>query len=139
MHRAAVFKRNPHRDVMQRVKLWDIPIGMRYKELAFEISFRFGDIERMNLRTNDMWQSAIIIFRDKSSVEKILTNWSILIGDDAFRVTPISFTADNLKSRGEFTAKVIGLPMGITVRELLPTIETTGAKTCYFPRTRTYR
>ncbi|RHZ89167.1 hypothetical protein Glove_18g15 [Diversispora epigaea] len=137
MHRAVIFKRNPQRDIMHGIKLWDIPIGMKHKELAFEISSTFGDIERMNLRTNDMWQSAVIVFKEKNSAEKILENWSILIGDDSFRVTPLNFTAEMLKSRGEFTAKVIGLPNGITARELMPTIEKVGAKTCYFPRTRT--
>ncbi|RHZ82907.1 hypothetical protein Glove_103g111 [Diversispora epigaea] len=71
MHRAVIFKRNPQRDIMHGIKLWDIPIGMKYKELAFEISSIFGDIERMNLRTNDMWQSAIIVFKKKNSAEKI--------------------------------------------------------------------
>jgi hypothetical protein len=139
MHRAVIFKRNPQRENMQGVKLWDIPIGMKYKELAFEISSAFGEIERMNLRTNDMWQSAVIIFKEKTSAEKILENWSILIGDDSFRVTPLDYTAEKLKTRGKFTAKVIGLPIGITVRELMPTVSNIGAQTCYFPRTRTYR
>jgi hypothetical protein len=140
MHRAVVFKRNLNREIMYGVKLWDIPIGMKYKELFFEISSTFGEIERMNLRPNEMWQTAIIIFKEKNSAEKILDNWSIIIGDDSFRVTQINCPAANLKSRGEFIAKVVGLPIGITARELMPTIEKVGAKTCYFPRTlRTYR
>jgi hypothetical protein len=139
MHRAAIFKRNPQREQMQGAKLWDIPIGMKYKELSFEISSVFGEIERMNLRTNDMWQSAVIIFKEKANAEKFLENWSIIIGDDSFRVTPLDYTAEDLKTRGKFTAKVIGLPIGITARELMPTISKVGALTCYFPRTRTYR
>ncbi|RHZ72272.1 hypothetical protein Glove_243g29 [Diversispora epigaea] len=122
MHRAVIFKRNSQRDIMH--------------ELAFEIFSTFGDIERTNFRTNDMWQSAVIVFKEKNSAEKILENWSILIVMTHL-VTSLNFTAEMLKSRGKFTAKVIGLPNGITARELIPTIEKVRAKTCYFPRTRT--
>ncbi|RHZ80903.1 hypothetical protein Glove_130g203 [Diversispora epigaea] len=133
MHRAVIFKRNLQRNIMHGIKLWDISIGMKYKELVFEISSTFGDIERMNLRTNDMWQSAVIIFKEKNNAEKILENWNIIISDDS----PLNFTAEMLKSRRKFTAKVIGLSIGITARELIPTIEKVKAKTCYFPKTRT--
>ncbi|RHZ60926.1 hypothetical protein Glove_350g67 [Diversispora epigaea] len=108
IHRAVIFKRNPQRDIMHDIKLWDISICMKYKELVFEISFTFEDIERMNLRTNNI-------------------------------VMPLNFTTEMLKSRGEFTAKVIGLPIGFIVKELMPTIEKVETETCYFPRTRTYR
>jgi len=119
--------------------LWDIPLGMRYKELETELVNLYGPIERMNLRVNNMWQSAIVIFKTVEDAKKLLEKWSIIIGDDSLRVTPIDQTFDNLKSRGIYAARVINLPVGITARELTSHIAHLGAKTCYFSRTRNYR
>ncbi|CAG8625013.1 11043_t:CDS:2, partial [Diversispora eburnea] len=139
MHHAQIFKRNPLKENMHGVKLWDIPLGMRYKELETELGNLYGPIEHMNLRVNNMWQSAIVIFKTVEDAKKLLENWSIIIGDDSLRVTPIDQTFDNLKSRGIYAARVINLPVGITARELIPHIAHLGAKTCYFSRTRNYR
>jgi len=54
MHRALVFKRNPEKEFTRSIKLWDIPLGIRYKELEIELTNLFGPIERMNLRVNNM-------------------------------------------------------------------------------------
>jgi Zinc knuckle len=139
MHRAQIFKRNLEKEKLFGVKLWDIPVGIKYKEIKTELELKFGQIERLSLRVNNMWQSAIVIFKTQESASKVLENWSILIGDDSLRVTQLDQTIKDLLSRGEHAAKVIGLPPGITARELLPHIEALGAKTCYIPRTRTYR
>jgi len=139
MHRAQVFKRNPEKDNMHGVKLWDIPVGMKYKDLESQLEIKYGKIERLSLRVNNMWQSAIVIFKEKESAGTILNNWSIIIGEDSFRVTQLDQNIDYLKSRGEHAARVIGLPPGITAYELMPHVEKIGAKTCYFPRTRAYR
>jgi hypothetical protein len=139
MHRAEIFKRNPDKEMQHGVKLWDVPLGFRNKDIKQELELKFGEITRISLRINNMWQSAVIIFKEKSSAQKLLANWSIIIGEDSLRVTQLDQTIDNLKSRGQHAARVIGLPNGITARELWPHIEKLGAKTCYFPRTRNYR
>ncbi|CAG8710723.1 13299_t:CDS:2 [Dentiscutata erythropus] len=139
MHRAEIFKRNPDKEMQHGVKLWDVPLGFRNKDIKQELELKFGEITRISLRVNNMWQSAVIIFKEKSSAQKLLANWSIIIGEDSLRVTHLDQTIDNLKSRGQYAARVIGLPNGITARELWPHIEKLGAKTCYFPRTRNYR
>ncbi|CAG8598410.1 5241_t:CDS:2 [Diversispora eburnea] len=139
MHRAEIFKRNPDKEMQHGVKLWDVPLGFRNKDIKQELELKFGKITRISLRVNNMWQSAVIIFKEKSSAQKLLANWSIIIGEDSLRVTHLDQTIDNLKSRGQYAARVIGLPNGITARELWPHIEKLGAKTCYFPRTRNYR
>ncbi|CAG8664828.1 1276_t:CDS:2, partial [Diversispora eburnea] len=88
MHRAEIFRKNPVKELMHDVKLWDVPLGMKNKELKENLENKY---------------------------------------------------ADNLKSREEHATRIIGLPNGITARELWPHVEKIGARTCYIPRTRTYR
>lgn len=139
MHRAEIFKRNPDKEIMQGVKLWDVPMEFKQKELKEELETKFGEISRLTLRINSMWQSAHIIFKNKENAQKLLDHWSILIGEDSVRVTPINVSFEDLKTRGKYAARVRDLPYGITARELWPHVEKIGAKTCYIPRTRSYR
>ncbi|CAG8574597.1 2473_t:CDS:2, partial [Diversispora eburnea] len=94
MHRAQIFKRNPERDLMHGVKLWDIPIHMTNKEIKTELEFNFGIIERMNVRTNNMWQSAVVFFKEeevakKEDLDKAFTfKWET----EAFKIEIIDLT-----------------------------------------------
>ncbi|CAG8604864.1 6261_t:CDS:2 [Diversispora eburnea] len=106
---------------------------------AENTTVNFGEITRISLRVNNIWQSAVIIFKEKSNAQKLLTNWSIIIGEDSLRITQLDQTIDNLKLRGQYAARVISLSNSITARELWPHIEKLEAKTCYFSRTRNYR
>ncbi|CAG8618170.1 11912_t:CDS:2, partial [Diversispora eburnea] len=58
---------------------------------------------------------------------------------NSIRVIQLDQTVDNLKSRGEFATRVIGLSYGITAKELFPHVVKLGAKTCYFPHIRNNR
>ena len=139
MHRAQVFKRNVEKEKQYGVKLWDIPVGIKYKEIKIELELKYGPIERLSLRVNNMWQSAVVIFKTKEDANTVLENWSILIGEDSLRVTPLDVNIKQLMTRGTHAARVIGLPPGITARELWPYVEKIGAKTCYFSRNRNYQ
>ncbi|CAG8456621.1 9127_t:CDS:2, partial [Diversispora eburnea] len=139
MHRAKIFRRNPIKELMHDVKLLDVPLGMKNKELKEDLENKYGAIERLTMRVNNMWQSAVVIFKEKEDAKKVMEKWSIIIGEDSLRITQIDKIADNLKSREEHVTRIIGLPNGITVRELWPHVEKIEAKTYYIPRTRTYR
>ncbi|CAG8650020.1 3848_t:CDS:1, partial [Diversispora eburnea] len=139
MHRAEIFRRNLVKELIHGVKLWDVPLGMKNKELKEDLENKYGEIERLTMRVNNMWQSAVAIFKEKEDVKKDMEKWSIIIGEDSLRVIQIDQTANNLKSRGEHATRIIGLPNGITARELWPHVEKIRARTCYIPRTRTYR
>ncbi|CAG8655543.1 3044_t:CDS:1, partial [Diversispora eburnea] len=139
MHRAEIFRRNPVKELMHGVKLWDVLLGMKNKELKEDLENKYGEIERLTMRVNNMWQSAVAIFKEKEDAKKVMEKWSIIIGEDSLRVIQIDQTADNLKSRGEHVTRIIGLPNGITARELWPHVEKIEVRTCYIPRTRTYR
>ncbi|CAG8649781.1 9543_t:CDS:2, partial [Diversispora eburnea] len=71
--------------------------------------------------------------------KELLNQWSIIIGEDLFRITPTDCNYDNLMSRGKFAARIINLPFGITAKEIIPNIKTIGALTCYIPRSCNYR
>ncbi|CAG8546285.1 2254_t:CDS:2, partial [Diversispora eburnea] len=139
IHRAKIFRRNPVKELMHGVKLWDVPLGMKNKELKKDLENKYGEIERLTMRVNNMWQSAVTIFKEKEDTKKVMEKWSIIIGEDSLRIIQIDQTADNLKSRGEHATRIIGLPNGITARKLWPHVEKIEARTCYIPRTRTYR
>ncbi|CAG8623897.1 6526_t:CDS:2, partial [Diversispora eburnea] len=114
MHRAEIFKRNPDKEMQYGIKLWDVPLGFRNKDIKQELELKFKEITRISLRVNNMWK-------------------------DSLRVTQLDQIIDNLKSRIQYAARVISLPSGITARELWSHIEKLEAKICYFSRTRNYR
>ena len=45
IHRAQVFKRNVEKEKQYGVKLWDIPVGIKYKEIKIELELKYGPIE----------------------------------------------------------------------------------------------
>ncbi|CAG8639023.1 11747_t:CDS:2, partial [Diversispora eburnea] len=139
IHKAEIFRRNPVKELMHGVKLWDVPLGMKNKELKEDLENKYGEIERLTMRVNNMWQSAVAIFKEKEDVKKVMEKWSIIIEEDSLRVTQIDQTADNFKSRGEHVTRIIGLPNSITACELWPYVEKIGARIYYISRTRTYR
>ncbi|CAG8698459.1 989_t:CDS:2, partial [Dentiscutata erythropus] len=112
MHAAQVYKSRPFNDNNKGVKLL-IPTGM--------------------------WQFAIAIFENEESEKNLLQQWSIIIGEDSFCVTPADCNYNQLMERGKYAAQIINLPFGITAREIIPNIMTIKALTCYIPRTRNYR
>ncbi|CAG8613928.1 7363_t:CDS:1, partial [Diversispora eburnea] len=112
---------------------------MKNKELKEDLENKYGEIERLTMRVNNIWQSAVAIFKEKEDAKKVMEKSSIIIGEDSLKITQIDQTADNLKSRGEHVIRIISLPNGITAHELWSHVEKIGARTCYIPRTRTYR
>ncbi|CAG8630171.1 4562_t:CDS:2 [Diversispora eburnea] len=93
-------KRNSVKELMHGVKLWDVPLRMKNKELKEDLENKY-----------------VAIFKEKEDAKKVMEKWSIIIGEDSLRVTQIDQTADNLKSRGEHVTRIIGLPNGITAQE----------------------
>ncbi|CAG8623448.1 9658_t:CDS:2, partial [Diversispora eburnea] len=115
MYRAEIFKRNPDKEMQYSVKLWDVLLGFRNKDIKQELELKF----------------------EKRSAQKLLANWSIIIGKGSLRVIQLDQTIDNLKLRGQYVTRIISLPNDITAR--WPHIEKLETKTCYFSRTKNYR
>src|SRR4051794_28534442 len=85
-----------------------------------------------------VWQKAYVTFKETEDARSFLTEWSQIIGDDVVRVTVLDVTPTQLKDRGEVALIAVGIPQGMTPKELYSYVYSQGAKSCYVPRNSYY-
>jgi hypothetical protein len=122
----------------KRVVIWDIPISVKKQELSAEIERKFGKIDTISMYVGGMWQKAFVTFHDIENARNFLKEWAQIIGEDVVRVTPPGVSPENLKLRGKYAVKAVGIPQGMTPAELYNGLNNVGIKTCYVPRNSFY-
>src|SRR6185436_10796430 len=112
MHAAQVYKSRPLNDSIKGIKLWDIPLGVKHNELKIELENLYGTIVHLRLVPTGMWQFAIVTFENEESEKNLLQQWSIIIGENSFRVTLADYNYNQLMECGKYAARIINLPFG---------------------------
>lgn len=118
----------------KRAIIWDLPVNWKKQELVAEIERKYGKVEFLSMYVGGMWQKAHVTFKDAEDTKNFLKEWSQIIGDDVVRVTVPGVPPQQLKDRGQYAVRAVGIPQGMTPKELYNYVTTFGAKTCYVPR-----
>ncbi|CAG8791703.1 7548_t:CDS:1, partial [Dentiscutata erythropus] len=121
-----------------RAVIWDLPVSMKKNELKTELEHRYGKVESISTVLGEMWQKAYVTFADPEDTRNFTKSWSQTIGEDIVRVTPPGVTVSQLKERGEYAVRALGIPPGMTPSEIYNEFKKIGAMTCYVPRNAFY-
>ncbi|CAG8783166.1 25632_t:CDS:2, partial [Dentiscutata erythropus] len=124
---------------MQRYTIiWNLPVSIKKNELKTELEHRYGKVESISTVLGEMWQKAYVTFVDPEDARNFIKSWSQIIGEDIVRVTPPGVTTSQLKERGEYAVRALGIPPGMNPAELYNEFKKIGAMTCYVPRNAFY-
>jgi hypothetical protein len=124
-------------DLGRQVIVRDIPLAV--SEGAIKTLLRkFGEIEKILFRTVEMWQTAIVTFKEEETAKILAEQWSIPFGKESLRILPVVGEKEELKRRSEYILKLTGLPAGTTAYDLEEIGREIRGKTMYIPRTTNY-
>ncbi|KAG9303747.1 hypothetical protein G9A89_018644 [Geosiphon pyriformis] len=115
------------------VALCDVPLGTSSDDIKTALGI-FGVVTSVKLKPADLWQYAVVNFKDISSAAAALSNWSVLVRKDSVRIFPIANQKEVISSRDAFNAKLVNLPFGCTVFEISDLVSQVGGHTCFIPR-----
>jgi cell pole-organizing protein PopZ len=135
MERAPILQTRTQRNANNTVKLWDVPVRYNHQDINRMINNQYGQIKGTRMRINGLYTTYWIDFQDPQIAEEILTQKAIILGEECLRVTPASVTYKQLIETQKIqpAAKVVGIPPGMTPRELMIILQQSGAETCYMP------
>lgn len=117
------------------IQVVNIPIYMQNKELRAIFS-RYGELEENGIHTKlkGIYTHAYITYKKEKSIEVFYKKWSIWALKEYLHVLPLNLSDEKRKERQQWCAKINGLPLGTTARDLQQFIEEIGGAICFIPK-----
>uniref|UniRef100_U9TH42 RRM domain-containing protein n=1 Tax=Rhizophagus irregularis (strain DAOM 181602 / DAOM 197198 / MUCL 43194) TaxID=747089 RepID=U9TH42_RHIID len=108
---------------------------MQNKELRAIFS-RYGELEENGIHTKlkGIYTHAYITYKKEKSIEVFYKKWSIWALKEYLHVLPLNLSDEKRKERQQWCAKINGLPLGTTARDLQQFIEEIGGAICFIPK-----
>src|SRR5438034_598096 len=102
---------------------------------------RYGTIERLSMRTRNLFQHAYIRYTSADAIKDFKdTSWCSFIAKHCVRVLPLTLTAEERLLRQQFCLKLAGIPRNCQAGHLVGFLKSINAKSCFIPRNlQTYR
>src|SRR3954463_13348171 len=74
------------------IRVWDIPLNMKKQDIATTFT-KFGEINpNFQIKTEGMWQSATIEYKNTNEYEQISQKWATTMRGDMIRIFPFNDT-----------------------------------------------
>src|SRR5438045_2442028 len=116
------------------IQVLDIPLKNSTASVRTAFS-KYGDIQKLTLRTKGPFQQAFITYLRKDSIAPFHTNhWSVYMMRQALRIIPITLSEEARALRRNFALKLSGLPRNTLSRDLEAIVSEVGAKSCVINR-----
>jgi hypothetical protein len=112
----------------------DIPLSASEGAIKAALK-KFGDIHTIYIRPVEIWQTAIVTFKEEKDAQLLAEMWSIPFEKEYLRILPKWEEKEELVRRSKHVLKLAGLPAGTTAYDLEEIARETGGKTLYIPRT----
>ena len=116
------------------IQVIDIPLD--FKSPMITAAFRrYGTIEKLTMRTKNLYQQAFIRFAEAESIQHFMdSQWCTFIKNHAVRVLPLSLSQEKRQLRQKFCHKLAGIPRNCLAGDLFEFLKSIHAKTCFIPR-----
>ncbi|RIA86228.1 hypothetical protein C1645_829611 [Glomus cerebriforme] len=116
------------------IQVIDIPLNVQ-AALVRAVFTRYGNIEKLTMRTTKLFQHAFITFDSPDAIQPFFNDqWSEYILLDSVRIFPITLPESACQLRKDFGLKLGGIPPNFKAKNFLPFLNDLGAKTCFVPR-----
>ena len=122
------------------IKITDLHLNLKMDEVK-TLFAKYGNITNCVVQTpkDSLWQNAYVTYESPNAITNFFHAWGRLVFNDYVRVYPCSLTKEQVALRNEHRIKLTNLPFNTSARDLTDIIKAVDAKSCYIPRSSTYK